>query len=184
MALVPARARPFLFAWAVSLLPAVASTAAAQIPPPEAHFGFRMGTDRQLGDADAIEQYFERVAAASSRVRLIDVGSTTEGRRTLAAIVSAPGNLARLEQIQDANRRLADPRTLSPDEAARLARTHKAVLAIGCSIHASEIGATQAANELLYRLATADDDGDAHHAGQRHRHPDPDAQSGRPPAGD
>src|SRR5262249_17079439 len=53
--------------------------------------------------------------------------------------------------------RLADPRLLSP-EAARLATgTHKAIIAIGCSIHASEIGATQAANELLFTLATAAD---------------------------
>ena len=35
--------------------------------------------------------------------------------------------------------------------------TQKVVLAIGGSIHASEIGATQAANELLYSLATATD---------------------------
>ena len=33
----------------------------------------------------------------------------------------------------------------------------KAVVAIGCSIHASEIGATQSANDLLYELATASD---------------------------
>src|SRR5258706_478930 len=54
-----------------------------------------------------------------------------------------------------ANQRLADPRTLPADEARRLAATQKVVLAIGCSIHASEIGATQAANELLYSLATS-----------------------------
>src|SRR5206468_1047147 len=62
-----------------------------------------------------------------------------------------------LQQIREANQRLADPRALSRDEAQRLAATHKAVLAIGCSIHASEIGATQAANELLHALATASD---------------------------
>ena len=40
---------------------------------------------------------------------------------------------------------------------ARLVLTHKAVVVIGASIHASEIGATQAANELLFTLASAVD---------------------------
>jgi hypothetical protein len=134
-----------------------AAPLAAQVPSPETHFGFRMGADRQLADADAIERYFERVAGASNRVRIVDIGATTQGRRTIAAIVSSSENLRNLDRIRDANRLLADPRALEPDEAARLAATHKAVVAIGASIHAAEIGATQAANELLHRLASRDD---------------------------
>jgi Zinc carboxypeptidase len=135
----------------------VATTLSAQVPTPESYFGFRMGSDGQLAAADAIEKYFEAAATRSTRVKLIDLGPTTERHRTIAAIVSAPENIRNLDQIRAANQRLADPRTLSPEEAHRLAATHKAVLAIGCSIHASEIGATQAANELLYSLVTATD---------------------------
>lgn len=129
----------------------------AGIPSPEEHFGFRMGADRQLVSAEGIEQYFALIAAQSDRVRLVDLGLTTEGHRTIAAIVSAPENIRNLESIRAANMRLADPRTLAPDEARRLATTQKTVVAIGASIHASEIGATQAANELLYTLASASD---------------------------
>lgn len=129
----------------------------AQVPAPEAHFGFRMGTDRRIASAEAIERYFEIIAAQSDRVTVVDIGPTTEGHRTLAAIVSAPENIRNLEQIRAANERLADPRTLAPDEARRLAASHKLVLAIGASIHASEIGASQAANELLYSLATSNE---------------------------
>ena len=57
------------------------------------------------------------------------------------------------------NQRLADPRTLPQEDARTLAATHKVVVAIGASIHASEIGGTQAANELLHSLATTDDPG-------------------------
>jgi hypothetical protein len=133
----------------------LASIAGAQIPSPEAHFGFVMGADRQIATAEAIERYFELIAAQSDRVRIVDIGTTTEGRRTLAAIVSAPDNIRNLEQIRLANERLADPRTLSAGEARRLAASHKTVVAIGASIHASEIGATQAANELLHSLSTS-----------------------------
>ena len=103
------------------------------------------------------EKYFELVASQSGRVKIVDIGPTTEGHRTIAAIISAAENIDNLDEIRAANQRLADPRTLSPDEARRLAATHKTVLAIGASIHASEVGATQAANELLYTLASATD---------------------------
>ncbi|HEY7169295.1 MAG TPA: M14 family metallopeptidase [Vicinamibacterales bacterium] len=142
---------------ALSALLVTAIVAAAGLPTPEAHFGFRMGADRQLASAESIEKYFELAAAQSDRVRLLDLGATTEGHRTIAAVVSAPENIRNLEAIRAANLRLADPRTLPPDEARRLAASQKVIVAIGASIHASEIGATQAASELLYSLTTATD---------------------------
>ncbi len=116
-----------------------------------------MGTDRRLVPADALDQYFEVVAGASDRVELVDIGPTTDGRRTLAAIVSAPANIANIETIKANNQRLADPRTLDPDEARELARTQKVVLAIGAGMHGSEMAPTQASSDILYWLATATD---------------------------
>src|SRR5689334_7894792 len=141
----------------LALFLSLASSVSAQAPAPDAFFGFRMGADGQLATAEAIEQYFELTASKSDRVKIVDLGQTTDGHRTIAAIVSAPENIRNLEQIRAANQRLADPRALPPEEARRIAAAHKVVLAIGCSIHASEIGATQAANELLYHLATSTD---------------------------
>src|SRR3954453_11487394 len=71
-----------------------ASFLAAQVPTPESHFGFRLGSDRRLATAEAIGRYFAVVAARSDRVKLIDVGPTTDGRATIAAIISAPRNIA------------------------------------------------------------------------------------------
>ena len=118
-----------------------------------------MGADRQLASAEAIDRYFEQVATASDRVELVDLGRTTDGNRTVAAIISAPENIRNLARIRTTNQRLADPRTLQPDEARALAASNKAVVAIGASIHATEIGGTQAANELLHTLASSDDAG-------------------------
>jgi hypothetical protein len=127
----------------------------AQVPTIESHFGFRMGSGQP--SAEAIEGYFEQVAARSDRVKIIDIGPTTEGRRTIAAIVSAADNIRDLNQIQATNQRLADPRTIAPEDAGRLAATAKIVVAIGAGIHASEAGGPQAVTDLLYRLATAAD---------------------------
>jgi hypothetical protein len=138
---------------------ALTASVAAQLPSPDIHFGFRMGADRQLATAEGIERYFEAVATASDRVEIVDVGGTTEGHRTIAAIVSAPENIRNLASIRAANRRFADPRTLPIEDARELAASHKAIVAIGASIHASEIGATQAANELLHTLASSTEPG-------------------------
>ena len=150
--------KPFLArALALCAILSLPSATAAQVSSPDAHFGFRLGTDRRLASADAIERYFTLVAAESDRVTLIDLGATTEGHRTIAAVISSPENIRNLDRIRAANLRLSDPRTLSPDEARRLASTQKVIVAIGASIHASEVGATQAASELLHTLATATD---------------------------
>ncbi|MBI2833347.1 MAG: hypothetical protein HYX76_02850 [Acidobacteria bacterium] len=141
----------------IALAARAPGTGSESIPTPEASFGFKPGTEGRLASWTEISKYFDTVARASDRVELTEVGVTTEGNRLIAAIVSAPENIARLAAIREANQRLADPRTLSPEEAARLAADQKVIVAIGCSIHADEIGATQAANELLYHLATATD---------------------------
>jgi hypothetical protein len=143
----------------ICLLLALPGAAAAQVPAPEAFFGFKMGADGKLADWPSIAKYFETVAAASPRVELVDLGPTTEGRRMIGAIISSIDNIKNLATLQIDNRLLADPRKLANEREVQAIMTGaKAVVAIGCSIHASEIGATQSANDLLYELATANDE--------------------------
>jgi hypothetical protein len=146
-------------ALAITLTVLCAPVAAlAQVPTPESFFGFRMGADGRLAEWPAIQQYFETVATASPRVEMVDVGPTTEGRRMIAAIISSAENIRNLANLQIDNRLLADPRRLANDREVQAILTGaRAVVAIGCSIHASEIGATQSASDLLYELATATD---------------------------
>jgi hypothetical protein len=146
-----------LWAPAVTHAQAVAFQAPSPVPAPDSYFGFRMGADRQLAAWPEMLKYFEAVAAASDRVELVDAGPTTDGNRLIGAVISAPENLTRLDAIKSANRQLADPRTIAEAQALKLTESHPVIIAIGASIHASEIGATQAANELLYNLATARD---------------------------
>src|SRR5882757_6195552 len=112
---------------AVLALPLAARQLQAQVPTPEAHFGFRMGTNGRLATADQIEKYFDAVASQSDRVKIVDIGTTTEGHRTIAALISAAANIRNLDRIRAANQRLSDPRTLSADDARQTIATHKAV---------------------------------------------------------
>lgn len=146
-----------VFCVAVAASASAPRAQAPAIPSPEAAFGHRMGADRELADWPSLQRYFESVAAASDRVELVDAGPTTEGRRLIAAIVSSPANIARLEEIRATALRLADPRTLDEPAARALAERQPAIVALGMSIHATEIAATQTAPELLHLLATSAD---------------------------
>ncbi len=137
--------------------PAAQPSVGTSIVNPETFFGFPMGADGRLAPWTDIERYFRRVADESARVELVSLGITTEGQNYIAAIVSAPENIARLEEIRRDNLRLADPRTVTADEARGLVERQPLVVAIGASIHATEIGATQAVNDLLHELATSED---------------------------
>ena len=154
--------RPFLrsAAFALSLAPVVAAAQAAartqSIPSPSEHLGFQVGADRTLADWGQITGYFQRLAAASPAVHVDTLGRTTDGQPFIVAVVSSPANIARLPELRAAQAKLADPRRLTPDEERRLIASQPSVIFISNNIHGSEIGASQMAMELAYRLATVD----------------------------
>jgi hypothetical protein len=133
---------------------AAAAPLAAQVPGPQAVLGFRVGADSMLASWGQIDAYLSRLAATSPRVRLDTLGPTTQGRPYLLVTISDPANLARRDALMAAQRRLADPRTLDAAAEARLVATQPAVVLISCSIHSTEIAASQMALELAWRLAT------------------------------
>ncbi len=127
---------------------------AAQVPTPESFLGFRVGQDSQLASWRQIGDYFTRLAAASPRVRLDTLGPTTQGRPFLLVTITDPANLQLRDRLIADQRLLADPRLLSAVDEARLVRSQPAVILINCSIHSTEIGASQMSMELAWRLVT------------------------------
>ncbi|RYY99735.1 MAG: hypothetical protein EOO11_04020, partial [Chitinophagaceae bacterium] len=81
---------------ALALLLHTAAATAQPLPSPKEHFGFSIGDDYQLASYTQTEAYFRKLAAASDRIRLTDIGRTEEGRTQWMLVVSAPENLARL----------------------------------------------------------------------------------------
>ena len=86
------------------------------------------------------------------------IGQTTLGRPLIVAFISARENILALNKYQEIQRRLADPRTVQ-STAARdaLINSGKVVVAISCSIHSTEIVASQMSMQLAYELASAQD---------------------------
>src|SRR5687767_10703133 len=90
--------------------------AAAQLPAPREHLGFEVGADRQLADWGQIVGYFGKLAAASPEVELDTLGPSTQGRPLIVATITSAENMRKIESIRAAQRRLADPRSLTADE--------------------------------------------------------------------
>ena len=126
----------------------------AQVPPPAAVLGFEPGADSLLADWDQITRYFRVLAQASPRVRVDTLGRTTEGRPFILVTLASPALQARLGDVRRGQRRLADPRTLRPDEADSLRTAQPAVVLIGNNIHSTEIASSLMGMALAHRLAT------------------------------
>ncbi|HYJ45574.1 MAG TPA: M14 metallopeptidase family protein, partial [Pyrinomonadaceae bacterium] len=130
----------------------------ASVPSPASVLGFTPGDDRKIADWKQITNYFARLDRASSRVEVQTLGTTTLGRPLFVVFISAPENIRNLARLKEIQRRLADPRTVeSEEERDSLIRQGKTVLAISCSIHSTEIVASQMSMQLAYELASAGD---------------------------
>lgn len=129
----------------------------AQLPSPESQLGFPVGADRKLADWNEIIRYFYTLDKSSDRLQVIELGKSTEGRPLVFAVLTAPPNFARLDDILKIQRRLADPRQMHPDSLASYLRRGRTVVMINCSIHSTEIAASQMAMELAYKLASGND---------------------------
>lgn len=129
----------------------------ADIPKPEKVLGFKIGTARKMADAKQITDYFRRLAKASDRVLIKEVGLTTEGKPFIVAIISSRANHQNLETYRQYQQLLADPRKISDKKAEEIISKGKTVVMINCSLHATEIGASQMSMQLAYDLATGND---------------------------
>ena len=127
------------------------------IPSPRSVFGFNPGDDRTIVDWKQITDYFARLDRASDRVQVQTIGQSTLGRPLIAAFISAPENIRNLEKYKEMQARLSDPRKVNSEaERDRLLKEGKTVVAISCSIHSTEIVASQMSTQLAYNLASAD----------------------------
>jgi len=115
-----------------------------------------MGADHFVLDWSQVVSYFQTLQTNSDRIRVADLGQSTEGRPFLAVTIAAPETLQHLDRYQEIQRRLADPRITTEAEAEKLTTEGKTVVLITCSIHATELASTQTAVEFAYRLLTED----------------------------
>ena len=142
----------------LSLLAFPLLVAAQTVPTPESVLGHKPGEDFYLASYDDARTYYQKLAAASNRIKLITVGKTTRGLPWEIAIISSPENLARLDQYKEISKRLALTRGLTDSQAHALAHEGKAIVHLDGGMHSSEVAGAQHSLGLAYRLVSAQND--------------------------
>ncbi|HEY7289426.1 MAG TPA: M14 metallopeptidase family protein [Vicinamibacterales bacterium] len=144
-------------ALALAVMSTLVATAAGTLPAPEQYFGHRVGADNKLVRWDKIVEYMKLAAADSDRVRFRELGKTSQNNPFVLLEIASSDTLKNLDHYKQLERKLyfqgGAPTDSERDE---IFRQGKVVLVITCSIHATEIGATQMVLELVHRLATED----------------------------
>jgi hypothetical protein len=129
-----------------------------RVPSPRDALGFTPGDERKLADWTQITNYFAALDRASERVLVQTIGATTLGKPLIVAYISSPQNIRSLDALRETQRRLADPRLVKSDaERERLISAGRAFVVISCSIHSTEIVASQMSMQLAYELVTRQD---------------------------
>lgn len=75
------------------------------IQSPEKFLGYKLGD--QFTPHYKIIEYFQYIAQASKNVKLVQYGSTNEGRPLIAMFIASDENIGRLEEIRVNNLHLA-----------------------------------------------------------------------------
>ncbi len=129
--------------------------AAGSVRTPEQVLGFKVGADNRLARWDTVVDYMKLAASGSDRVRYRELGKTSSGNPFIVLEISAPDTLKNLDRYKEMERKLYFQGGAPSDgERDAIFRQGKLVLLVTCSIHATEIGASQMSLELVHRLAT------------------------------
>ncbi|HVQ36935.1 MAG TPA: M14 family zinc carboxypeptidase [Pyrinomonadaceae bacterium] len=133
---------------------------AMRIPAPEDVLGFVPGEDRKLASWSQVLSYFDQLDKASDRVKFEALGKSTMDRPFVVATISAPENLARLDEYKRIQALLADPRKLGPPagrdpKARELIERGKTIVLITCAIHSTEVGSYLSSMLIAHQLASS-----------------------------
>jgi hypothetical protein len=149
------RFRGLLVLAAVACLAAGGLDAAGTLPAPDQFIGFRVGADNQLARWDKIVEYMKLAASGTDRVRVQELGTSTDGNPFISVLVGDADTIKNLERYRQLARRLYFRNGIpTAREREELFRQAKAVVLVTAGVHSTEVGPTQATLELVHRLAT------------------------------
>src|SRR5438046_7110791 len=106
-----------LLVLAVGLFGTTTLSHAATVTTPRQQLGFNLGDDYCLANYKQLTAYWAKLERESDRLKVVQIGTTEEGRPQLMGIVTSPANHKRLAHYQDIARRLARAEGITEAEA-------------------------------------------------------------------
>ena len=105
-----------------------------------------------------METVIEAIAkAAPDRVKIYDIGETNEHRMQHIVAISAPNNMARIDQIKADNARLTDSRITSPSDANQIIQNNPTIAWMAYTIHGNESASFETMMQVVYQLAASNE---------------------------
>ena len=118
-----------------------------QIPSPEQFLGYEIGT--RITEQARVNEYFEKLASLSDRVKLVEIGKTNEGRIIKILVVSSPENIKNLDVIQKERTKVRSGEKLNGQPL---------IVFLGYSVHGNEASGTEASLLSAYYLVAAENE--------------------------
>jgi len=131
---------------------------AQRLTSPMAEWGHNVGDDHFLANYQQLVAYWKKLEKASPRLRLVDIGKTSEGRPMLMAVITSPANHQRLARYKTISSRLATAEGLTDAAARALAKEGRAVVWIDGGLHANETLGAQQLIEHVWQMVSRNDD--------------------------
>ena len=142
---------------AMTLVAGVAAQTTRRLTTPKEALGFEVGDDYQLATYTQLTAWWQKLAAESDRMKLVEMGKTEEGRPQWMAIITSPENQKKLEHYKQISQKLAHAEGLTDDEAHALAHEGKAVVWIDGGIHATEVLGAHQLMEFVWEMLSRND---------------------------
>ncbi len=123
------------------------------IPTPKSHLGYELGANFTL--YAHLVDYFEKLAASSERVLINQYGETYEGRPLINLVISSKENIQNLDQLQEKHMKLMTEVDSKADD---IIANEPVFTSFSYNIHGNEASSTEAAMQVAYRMAAAQDE--------------------------
>ncbi len=131
---------------------------AQRLTSPMAEWGHNIGDDHYLANYQQLVAYWKKLEKESPRLRLVDIGKTSEGRTMLMAVITSPANHQRLARYKTISSRLANAEGLTDAAARALAKEGRAVVWIDGGLHANETLGAQQLIEHVWQMVSRNDE--------------------------
>jgi len=128
-----------------------------KIKSPKEFFGFLPGTDRNLFGYEKLIAYFKYLDSVSKMIKMVEIGKSPLNKPIYIAFISSEKNINNLDKLKNINKELALNYRIPNDRKKEYFKEGKVFVYETLSMHSGEVGPSQAAPLVAYKLITNKD---------------------------